>query len=147
MSKNVVFPILCKLSMYACRLCFCCFVKSVAKNAFPWSTVRPVMFECLSFCFWSSESFKFRWNLDGEPKHNVNARRNVGIQEEIAIQPQCIQLHTRKNLTTCHQEERSVRNRLVASLSTSCNNAVISSSCYKVGTHNLLLTNCWITGR
>jgi hypothetical protein len=33
---------------------------------------------------------------------------------------------------------RSVRNRLVASLSTSCNNAVILSSCYKVVTHNLL---------
>ena len=37
------------------------------------------------------------------------------------------------------------RNRLVASLSTSCNNAVILSSCYKVVTHNLL-TNCCIAG-
>jgi hypothetical protein len=36
-----------------------------------------------------------------------------------------------------------VCNNLVASLSTSCNNAVILSSCYKVVTHNLL-TNCWI---
>jgi hypothetical protein len=36
---------------------------------------------------------------------------------------------------------RCVRNRLVASFSTSCNNPVISSSCYKVVTHNLL-TNC-----
>jgi hypothetical protein len=34
-----------------------------------------------------------------------------------------------------------VCNRLVASLSTSCDNAVISSSCYKVVTNNLL-TNC-----
>ena len=33
---------------------------------------------------------------------------------------------------------RCVRNRLVASLSTSCNNAVASSSYYKVVTHNLL---------
>jgi hypothetical protein len=33
---------------------------------------------------------------------------------------------------------RCVRNRLVASLSTSCNNAVILSSCYKVVTHNVL---------
>jgi hypothetical protein len=41
---------------------------------------------------------------------------------------------------------RCVRNRLVASLSTSCNNVVISSSCYKLVTHNLL-TNCWIAGR
>jgi hypothetical protein len=32
---------------------------------------------------------------------------------------------------------RCVHNRLVASLSTSCNNAVILSSCYKVVTHNL----------
>jgi hypothetical protein len=32
---------------------------------------------------------------------------------------------------------RCVRNRLVASLSTNCNNAVILSSCYKVVTHNL----------
>ena len=45
-----------------------------------------------------------------------------------------------KNLTTCQQDVH-VRNRLVASLSTSCNNAVILSSCYKVVTHNLL-TNC-----
>jgi hypothetical protein len=37
---------------------------------------------------------------------------------------------------------RRVRKRLVASLTTSCNNAVILSSCYKVDTHNLL-TNCW----
>jgi hypothetical protein len=37
-----------------------------------------------------------------------------------------------------------VRNRFAASLSTSCNNAVILSSCYKVVTHNLLtnLSNC-----
>jgi hypothetical protein len=34
----------------------------------------------------------------------------------------------------------------MASLSTSCNNAVISPSCYKVVTHNLL-TNCWLAGR
>jgi hypothetical protein len=40
---------------------------------------------------------------------------------------------TCKNLTTC--------NGLVASLSTSCNNAVISLSCYKVVTQNLL-TRC-----
>jgi hypothetical protein len=40
-----------------------------------------------------------------------------------------------------------VRNRLVASLSTSCNNGVASSSYYKVVTHNLLncrtITSCW----
>jgi hypothetical protein len=36
---------------------------------------------------------------------------------------------------------RCVRNRLVASLSTSCNNVIILSSCYKAVTHNLL-TNC-----
>ena len=36
---------------------------------------------------------------------------------------------------------RCVRNRLVASLSTSCKNSVILSSCYKLVTHNLL-TNC-----
>ena len=48
---------------------------------------------------------------------------------------------------------RCVRNRLVVSFSTSCNNAVIISSCYKVVTHNLLnvdkllncrtITSCW----
>jgi hypothetical protein len=42
---------------------------------------------------------------------------------------------------------RCVRNRIVASLSTSCNNVVILSSCYKVVTHNLLncrtITSCW----
>jgi hypothetical protein len=36
---------------------------------------------------------------------------------------------------------RCVRNRLVANLSTSSNNAVISSTCYKVVAYNLL-TNC-----
>jgi hypothetical protein len=41
---------------------------------------------------------------------------------------------------------RCVRNRLVASLSTSCNNAIILPSCCKFVTHNLL-TNCWIAGR
>jgi hypothetical protein len=41
---------------------------------------------------------------------------------------------------------RCVRHRFVASVSTSCNNAVILSSCYKLPTHNLL-TNCRIAGR
>jgi hypothetical protein len=49
-------------------------------------------------------------------------------------------------LTPVKISTRCVRNRLVASVSTSCNNAVISSSCYKVVTHNLL-TNGWIAGR
>jgi hypothetical protein len=43
--------------------------------------------------------------------------------------------HTRENLTTRQQDV------FAASLSTSCNNAVIFSSCYKVVTHKLL-TNC-----
>jgi hypothetical protein len=53
--------------------------------------------------------------------------------------------NTHKNLTIC-QQDVTVRNRLVASLSTSCNNVVILSGCYKVVTHNLL-TNCSIAGR
>jgi inner membrane protein involved in colicin E2 resistance len=39
------------------------------------------------------------------------------------------------------ENEDTTQAYLVASLSTSCNNAVILSSCYKVVTHNLL-TNC-----
>ena len=48
------------------------------------------------------------------------------------------EIYTRKshNLST-----RCVRNRLVASLSTSCKNSIILSSCHKLVTHNLL-TNC-----
>jgi hypothetical protein len=42
---------------------------------------------------------------------------------------------TRKNLTTCQQDV------FATGLSTSCNNVVVLSSCYKVVTHNLL-TNC-----
>ena len=42
-----------------------------------------------------------------------------------------MRLRQSHNLST-----RCVRNRLVASLSTSCNNAVILSSCYKVVTHS-----------
>ena len=52
--------------------------------------------------------------------------------------------YTRKNLTTCQQHVFATT--FVASLSTSCNNAVILSSCYKVVIHNLL-TNCWTAGR
>jgi hypothetical protein len=50
------------------------------------------------------------------------------------------QVHTCTNLTTC-QQDVFMYNRLVACLSTSCNSAVILSSCCKVVTHNLL-TNC-----
>ena len=38
------------------------------------------------------------------------------------------------------------RNKLVTSLSTSCSNAVILSSCTKFVTHNLL-TSCWLAAR
>jgi hypothetical protein len=53
---------------------------------------------------------------------------------------------TRYDMAICSVWNTLKRNRLVASLSTSCNNAVILSSCYKVVTHNLS-TNCWIAGR
>jgi hypothetical protein len=73
----------------------------------------------------------------------MNAKSKAGyhtyLQINEIISVIMIMLYTHKkslNLST-----RCVRNRLVASLSTSCNNAVILSSCYKVVTHNLL-TNC-----
>jgi hypothetical protein len=44
-------------------------------------------------------------------------------------------VYTRKSLATCQQDVFATG--FVASLSTSCNNAVILSSCYKVVTHNL----------
>jgi hypothetical protein len=60
--------------------------------------------------------------------------------------PKLVNRFLKTCLQTCnnvcvHNLTRCVRNRLVASMSTSCNNAVIWSSCYKVVTHNLL-TNC-----
>jgi hypothetical protein len=54
--------------------------------------------------------------------------------------------YRRKNLTTCQQDVFATGWYFVASLSTSCNNAVILSSCYKVVTHNFYtrknLTSC-----
>ena len=52
------------------------------------------------------------------------------------------------NLSKSHNlSTRCVHNMLVASLSTSCDDVVILSSCYKVVTHNLLnsraITICW----
>jgi hypothetical protein len=51
----------------------------------------------------------------------------------------------KKMLRSTHVKILSTRcvraERLVASLSTSCKNSVILSSCYKLVTHNLL-TNC-----
>ena len=52
---------------------------------------------------------------------------------------------TRKNLTTC-QQDMSATCLQQACQHTSCNNAIILSSCYMVVTRNLL-TNCWIAGR
>jgi hypothetical protein len=54
-------------------------------------------------------------------------------------------IHTRLRISH-NLSTRCVRNRLVGSLSTSCNNVVILSSCYKVVTRNLL-TDCWTAGR
>jgi hypothetical protein len=57
------------------------------------------------------------------------------------VEKKCLERDALFYVLVTHVKISCVRNRLIASLSTSCNNVVILSSCYKVVTHNLL-TNC-----
>ena len=75
---------------------------------------------------------------------NVSYQKALSVWWIICRKPQDkLICYTCKKFTD-NLSTRCVRNRLVATLSTSCYKVV--SSCYKVVTHNLL-TNCWVARR
>ena len=79
------------------------------------------------------------FEISGNGNNYIGSARGLHAFEQSQCSVSVHGIHT--HVKTLNLSTRCVRNRLVARLSTSCNKAVILSSCYKVVTHNSW-TNC-----